>query len=710
MIPGIVAGTAFGTTQVVEGDADPLWKYVQVLLFGDGVDGDNVAAQEYSMRKTPLTINGSPELDTSVDVEGTPSIQINAKGDQIRYPNDPQVRLWHNAPDFCFEIYGALTGANDNWFLNQRRNSGGFTWILDQNRMAFNFWRGTRGRQVFSFNYPSPLTLGQVYHFCVLRVGQTFYAFLDGVLVDSVLYTNTSLTYSSSDLYIGNGDTNSSRYFKGNFNWCRLTFGHSRYDETGFTPPETPMLQGFPGSRQAALDPDFSNVQLLLSFDGVNGATSAVDESDNLRVVSFVGDAALSDAKSKFGATSLFLDGSGDRVSIDHSTDISADGDGSTAADDFTVEGWFNPASMTTARTLFAKADNSLRDDFLVNIEDDGQVRWRLYEAGSEIADLRGFDTEAYISVDTWNHIACTRQGRMLYLFVNGYMVASSFQIDAPTVNTSPFDIGFDDGGSIANFHGYVSEFRFVKGQAVYTQPFLPPTAPHARTSATPEAAPNPAFANVSLLLGFEGTDGDTTTTDEADGRTVTFVGGAEIDDAQAKFGSTSLLLPGTNDYLSVPHSSDLSIASNSKFTVEAWVRPTAACLAKSIAVIVNKRKPNDDGDEFWLYVADGDLKFTVWSTSGSVQAAGIPLTADTWHHVAGMRDGSNLYLFLDGALVGNAVTNTPESNTAPVLIGRDGFSTGREWDGHIDEVRITRDAFYPLIGFIPPASAFPRS
>ncbi len=59
---------------------------------------------------------------------------------------------------------------------------------------------------------------------------------------------------------------------------------------------------------------DFSLVSLLANFDGTDGATSSVDESENTHVLIFSGDAQLDTAQKKFGTASLLLDGTGDYV------------------------------------------------------------------------------------------------------------------------------------------------------------------------------------------------------------------------------------------------------------------------------------------------------------------------------------------------------------------------------------------------------------
>ena len=84
--------------------------------------------------------------------------------------------------------------------------------------------------------------------------------------------------------------------------------------------------------------------------------------------------------------------------------------------------------------------------------------------------------------------------------------------------------------------------------------------------------APNPPFSNVTLLSGFEGADMSTSFTDESeDARIISGFGNAQIDTAQFRFGSSSLLLDGTGDFLTLPDSDDWEF--DQAMTVEAFVR-----------------------------------------------------------------------------------------------------------------------------------------
>jgi hypothetical protein len=78
---------------------------------------------------------------------------------------------------------------------------------------------------------------------------------------------------------------------------------------------------------------------------------------------------------------------------------------------------------------------------------------------------------------NTWAHIAACRSSGTLYLFVNGTEVYSGANTDDITDNTHPLSIGAQ---SIENnyYQGLITNFQFIKGTALYTTAFTPPTAP----------------------------------------------------------------------------------------------------------------------------------------------------------------------------------------------------------------------------------------
>jgi hypothetical protein len=81
-------------------------------------------------------------------------------------------------------------------------------------------------------------------------------------------------------------------------------------------------------------NPTKEGTDLLYNFEGLNNDTSTTDATKNKHESVFYGDAKISTDQSKFGNTSLKLDGGRDYVEVDYSYHFQFE------AEDFTVEWW----------------------------------------------------------------------------------------------------------------------------------------------------------------------------------------------------------------------------------------------------------------------------------------------------------------------------------------------------------------------------------
>ena len=187
----------------------------------------------------------------------------------------------------------------------------------------------------------------------------------------------------------------------------------------------------------------FPQTKLLLPFDGVNGATTTSDSSNRNATVTFNGNASLSTAQSKFGGSSLYLDGTGDSVSISDTYWNTAINSG-----DFTIELWVRFTVDEISHPLHNKPSGSgnmgwgIQRYASANLQ--GQIIfWFRYSGGWQYINYSQ-GTRTTISEDTWYHVAVTRNGDTWKLFLNGTVedtVTNSNSIVAST------DGGVDDGG-----------------------------------------------------------------------------------------------------------------------------------------------------------------------------------------------------------------------------------------------------------------------
>lgn len=111
----------------------------------------------------------------------------------------------------------------------------------------------------------------------------------------------------------------------------------------------------------------------------------------------------------------------------------------------------------------------------------------------------------------------------------------------------------------------------------------------------------------------------------------------------------------------------------------------------------------NNWGMEAWVFSADaanngwawtngryligqyfGNFK---WHRNGQGDVANVPVQANTWHHLALVRDGGTMQAYFDGSPV--ATTNRTDTWDWNLGIGAIGQSGGETWSGLVDQVRL---------------------
>jgi hypothetical protein len=221
----------------------------------------------------------------------------------------------------------------------------------------------------------------------------------------------------------------------------------------------------------------------LLHFSGSNDSTVFIDNSPSPKTVTAIGNAKISTAQSKFGSSSLYLDGTGDYLSTPTNNEFSF------GTGDFTIECWIYLTSATgDYRTIFGisysgggvgmRFGNSAAYNSLLQFHTIGQTAAQVYSVNKSQSQL----------LNSWNHIAFTRTGTTCRAFVNGIQenvgsglnVSSfpnaSFTDSTNIINNSDVLIGYG-GAAGTEFIGYIDEFRITKGVARYTGSFSVPTS-----------------------------------------------------------------------------------------------------------------------------------------------------------------------------------------------------------------------------------------
>jgi len=138
-----------------------------------------------------------------------------------------------------------------------------------------------------------------------------------------------------------------------------------------------------------------------------------------------------------------------------------------TFTGNFTVEGWYYPTNVTGSHSLFC-------------LGPDPANRYVFALSGTSVSsNLYGFGLTTYTStvpINTWTHIAVVRSGSTVKVYING-IASVTTDTQAGTIGNGTLNIGADAANG-ALFLGNISNFRVVKGTALYTATFTPSLSP----------------------------------------------------------------------------------------------------------------------------------------------------------------------------------------------------------------------------------------
>ena len=210
---------------------------------------------------------------------------------------------------------------------------------------------------------------------------------------------------------------------------------------------------------------------LLLNFDGANNSTTFTDSSSNNLTATRNGNTIISTTESKFGNSSGYFDGTGDYLAFS-GTEFNF------ASSDFTIEAWIRPSSVTGTRVIFSKRANTATYGGLCLVMNNNIIGCIATNNGSSwgVDFNSGSST---LSINTWYHVAVTRNNNTFRIFLNGIEVGSQ-TINSFVISTNADNVVIGAGGATGGqeFFGYIDDLRITKNIVLYqTGYFIPPTS-----------------------------------------------------------------------------------------------------------------------------------------------------------------------------------------------------------------------------------------
>jgi hypothetical protein len=400
---------------------------------------------------------------------------------------------------------------------------------------------------------------------------------------------------------------------------------------------------------------------------------------------------------------------------------------------DWTWECWVYPTSITGFHTFLSQWGG---DSSLVFI-------WKMNSSGRmylENSTTNYTATSTTIVANQWQHIALTRSGSTIRMFVNGVLDSNSPTSSGTYYGAGVMRIGVLNG-PVEYFAGYISNMRVINGTALYTTTF------------TPSTTPLTAITNTQLLT-FQS---DTIIDNSINNFTLTSVGSPTVSTLAPSLLTTlnsldvNLLLNfssgGVKDYrgkdnfetfsvglngniipkfnipigpfvkagttqITVPHDPRYDFTEDTvPFTVEYWIYPTQFAGLNVNAYVIQKGALSGTTYPQWAskLTTDGNVRFNIGNATGaSVEqslSGNIRLTGNAWNHVAHTRNIANvLTTWVNGNIAANTLQNVTivSDNGRSLIIGNETNGSGTGFDGYLENIRITNGVCRYTAPFTP--------
>ena len=355
----------------------------------------------------------------------------------------------------------------------------------------------------------------------------------------------------------------------------------------------------------------------------------------------------------------------------------------------FTIELWLYLPSISGTKT-FVQTSNASFGDLSYGILVSG-TSCVYYLSSTGVAwDVALGVSMGTVAANTWYHLALVRNGTTITPYLNG--VAGTTTTTSATLYafTSPVNFGGYPAG-IDYLTGFISNARIVKGTAVYTSAFTPPTAPLT------------AITNTSLLITGtgQGMFNNSTFVDQGPNALTVTATGAPVYSGLSPFGNTypgSVLFSGSSQALTTPSSSAFAYGTGD-FTWEMWIYPTSATWTSGSGNFYMLDHGVNGGA--LIYVANRLAYYNPTTNTGSaLYTSGGTVPANAWTHIAASRASGTTRLYINGTL---STSGTDSNSFAASVVSLAQYGGALAYyQGHISNARLVKGTALYTANFTP--------
>ena len=642
---------AAGNVAPAPPSSDPQFNYVSMLLHGDGTNGaQNNTFVDSSSNNFTITRNGNTTQGSLSPYGNLWSNYFNGSTGWLTIPHN--TALDFGTGDFTVEAWFNVSSVANSPGIVGKWGAGADNWLIrleTDNTVRFFYIGG-------SIATTQTVALNTWTHVAVTRSSGSCRVFVNGVQTGATTTVTANLTNTAANASVGAYGAGNN-FFPGNISNVRVVKGTALYT-SNFTPSTTPLT--------AVSGTSLLTCQSNRIID--NSANNfTITRNGDVRVAKeapFLPTAAYS--TSTIGGSGYF-DGTGDYLTAPSSTAFNF------GTGDFTVEAWINPSTVSGTKAI-------------MGIFQGGVGGWYFGMNGASLRFSSGFaDYDAGTLVaNVWSHVAATVSGGNLRMFINGVQVNTTTNVSAQNFNfTNSLWVGNINTAGWT-FTGYISDPRVVKGTAVYTAAFTPPTAPVT------------AITNTSLLLNFTNAG----IFDNAAENDLETVGNAQISTSVKKYGTGSVSFNGSaSTYLLTNSATQVEFGSGN-FTIEMWVNFTTAPSNTVEYQLWHPVNHTSGVKRLSILIYESSIGIGYFGTNVAVTSA-LSWTTGQWYHLAFVRNGNTWTIYRDGT----SVASGTDTSTLDVASG---YYTGSRINGYIDDLRITKGVARYTANFTPPTAAFP--
>ena len=589
-------------------------------------------------------------------------------GDYLTVPSNSNLNL--SSGDFTVECWFYITSTPSV----SRPIIGSYASnVFDRTYLQYSISYGSNG-SLYVAPYSGATTYDMIFasvslnswhHVALVRSGNSFYAYLDGNRNATTQTISGSLNTGSWLTYLGAYTEGGTSYYNNGYvSNARIIKGTALYTGSTYTVPTTPLT-------------NIANTSLLTLQ-----SNRFIDNSNNNFAITRNGDVSIQ-AFSPFAPTAAYsaanvggsgyFDGTGDYLTVPASSAFAP------GTSNFTIEAWVYPTTNSIDQYIWTQTVSGT-NYFMLGITSTAYLVMTSSGGGTAISG-----PASSIIPFAWNHVAAVRSGGTVTVYVNGVAgTPGANALDLTNTSYVPTIGTYTHSTSASPLTGYLASLRYVKGTAVYTSAFTPPTAPLTN------------IANTSALLNFTNAG----IFDQTAKTVLETVGDAKVSTAQYKYGTGSMYFDGTTDHLLVKNASPLFNFGTGNFTVEFWMYPVASAGDNGI---YDSRATDLNATGFTISLTDAE-KIQFYSDTQKILSAAT-ISLNTWTHIAVTRSETSLRLYVNG-IVANTVTNSQSFTDTNITIGK-GIWGSSEFEGYLDDLRITKGyARYTSNTFTVPTSA----